>query len=359
MDSLNESTNILIKNITDDFLASLKQQITKMVTENIAGQIAQLDVGSLAREHLTNLLGSNAKTFNFPDRSIKGSSIQPDGLWIRGDQIAGGTIRNFESTGIQDRASQCQVTILDNATVYENQLVAKELHIAGDAVVVGNLTVSGSVNKDCQLFKDVLDHSLESLRGEMKDGMLSSFRDQVFEKIANDGIGADKIRVNGRELVKDNTLAPTVLFTNIQKVGALKELQVVGETLLDETVYVSNKRLGINTMDPSFTLDVWDQEVEIAAGKLTKDAGVICVPRAQYLVLGSNKNHNLILNPDGSVSVEMLKIGKVSQSSALKEPTADVPKGHIVWNADPKIGSPIGWVSLGSARWAHFGEITA
>jgi len=268
MDSNN--TDILIKQITDQFLATLKQQVTKQVVDNVAYQLSRLDIATLAREHISSVLNSNTKTYNFPGRSIHGSSINPDGLFIKADQIAAGVMRNFESTGIQDRADSTQVTIMDNATVFENNLVAKELHIAGDATIEGNLTLNGTVDKDCKLFSDVLEASVSAIRTEMKDGMLASFRDNVFEQIQMEGIDSGVIKYQNHRLVKDNALAPTVLFSNLQTVGALKELQVIGETLLDETLYVSTNRVGINTMEPEATFDLWDQEIEITMGKLEK-----------------------------------------------------------------------------------------
>jgi len=77
------------------------------------------------------------------------------------------------------------------------------------------------------------------------------------------------------------------------------------------------------------------------------------------LIIGANKNYNLTINSDGSVSVNTLKIGDVRHTSAESMPGDDAPKGSIVWNSAPKLGEAVGWVSLGSARWASFGPITA
>lgn len=359
MESINDITNTLIKQITDDFLASLKQQVTKQITDNVAYQMSRLDIPTLVREHLSNVLNSSAKTYTFPNRSIHGSAINPDGLFLKADQIAAGVMRNFESTGIQDKATSTQVTIMDNATVYENTLVAKELHIAGNTVIEGNLHLSGSIDKSSELFSDVIEASKSAIRGEMQTGILSGFRDDVLKKIQTEGIAADVITYQNHRLVRDNALAPTVLYSNLQKVGALKELQVIGETLLDETLYISTKRVGVNTMDPAMTLDLWDQEVEIAAGKLEKDVAIIETPKNQTLVISANKNYNLVINTDGSVSVATLKIGKSCHTSSDVVPTQDLEKGHIVWNSNPSVGSSIGWVSLGGARWAQFGTIVA
>ena len=159
--------------------------------------------------------------------------------------------------------------------------------------------------------------------------------------------------------IRDSTLAPTILNSNLQRVGALRELQVTGETLLDETIYVSNHRVGVNTLDPSTVLDIWDQEVQVTVGKLSKDTAKISTPRNQRLIFGSNKQNNLAINTDGSVTVASLNIGEVNHTSAREIPSDNQPVGSIVWNAQPELGEPIGWVSLGGARWAKFGTITA
>lgn len=359
MESINDTTNQLIKAITDDFMLKLKQQVQKTVVDNITLSLNRLDVPTLVREHISSVLNANTKTYNFPDRSIKGNAINPDGLFIKADQIAAGIIRNFESTGIQDKADSTQVTIMDNATVFENNLVAKQLHIAGDATIEGDLSLTGTLKNTTKLFAELRTVSIEAIQGELKSGMFDDFGNKIFDRISTEGLDPSVFKYQGQRLIKDNTLAPTILNSNLQKVGALKELQVIGETLLDETVYVSNNRLGINTMDPETVVDIWDQEVEIQIGKQEQNTAIIGSPKNQRVILSSNKNYNLVLNPDGSVSVATLNLNGVRHTSSPAVPSEDAPKGTIVWNSNPAMGDPIGWVSLGGARWAQFGTITA
>lgn len=356
MDST-QSTDILIKQITDEFLSELKKQVTRQVTENVAYQLSRLDVPTLVREHISNILNENTKTYSFPNRSIKGSAIDPDGLYVRADQFAGGTFRNFESTGIQDKSTETQVTIMDNATVFENQLVSKQLHIASTAFIDGDLTVTGTLEVNDSFLNKVITASTDAFKSEISTGLFADFTDQVYQRIDTEGVKVDNIRYNGQPLISNHGIATSILNSNLQKVGVLKELQVIGETLLDETVYVSNNRFGVNTLDPEATVDIWDQEIQISMGKLEKDFGIIGTPRSQTLILSSNKNYNLTLLPDGSVAVNEIRIGASKHSSADKAPTNDAPAGSIVWNSSPEVGQPIGWVSLGSARWANFGTI--
>lgn len=359
MSNINEQTAVLVKNITDNFLHTLNQDVNKMVTDGVKEQLRKIDIAAAARDYIGTLLTNNPRTFSFPERSIPGSAVNPEGMYIRPEAIISGTHRNFESTGIQDKAGQCQVTILDEATVIENKLITNRLEVATDVIIAGNLQVNGTMSADSNLFRDILNHCISALRNEMSAGMLSAFRDQVFAQIQSQGIPAESIKVKGgHSFISDTTLAPTVLNSNLQKVGALKELQVIGETLLDETLYVSSNRVGINTIDPEAVFDLWDQEVELTIGKLRQDTARIGMPKNQTLIFGANKQNNLSINPDGTISVNSINLGIVNHSSSESAPNNDRPRGNIVWNTRPDIGSPIGWVSLGGARWAKFGIIS-
>jgi hypothetical protein len=152
-------------------------------------------------------------------------------------------------------------------------------------------------------------------------------------------------------------LGSGVLNSNLQKVGQLKELQVAGETWLADTLYISSKRVGVNTIEPNQALSVWDQEVEIGAGKLTNNTAVLGTPRNQTMVLSSNGKNNLSLTPDGAVALTTLLLSTQAITSSSAPPTNDQPRGTIVFNANPTLGGPIGWVSLGDARWGNFGII--
>jgi hypothetical protein len=143
----------------------------------------------------------------------------------------------------------------------------------------------------------------------------------------------------------------------LQSVGALKELQVIGETLLDQTLYASNRRVGINTIDPESAMDIWDQEVQVVIGKRQQDTAIIGTTRNQKLVISANNRDQLTVNTDGSVSVKSLNIGNSNHTSSPFMPTDNRAVASVVWNESPVLGGPIGWVSLGGARWAPFGII--
>ena len=49
--------------------------------------------------------------------------------------------------------------------------------------------------------------------------------------------------------------------------------------------------------------------------------------------------------------------GTVSISVSDTPPADGQSKGSIVFNSNPSLGGPMGWVSLGNAQWANFGVI--
>ena len=187
--------------------------------------------------------------------------------------------------------------------------------------------------------------------------MFVQYRDLVFEKIQADGIDLSKVKLNGADVIVGNALTPNITESNLQKVGVLKELQVKGESLFNNSVYIADKRMGINTIEPGATLSIWDEEVEIQISKKRKDTAFIGSTRHQTVILSSNNKENLTLNADGSVSVQTINIGRMQFGTATSAPSHEAPKGTVLFNENPSLGGPLGWVSLGDARWANFGII--
>lgn len=350
--------------VIDKLIPEFERQNRDRVAQDITAALAQLDLTDIVRQQADGAIRSLVASFEFPDWSIPSRAVDPRELVISANNIDGGVFKGFESTGIQDRATQCQVTVQDDVTVFENKLVAAGLDIVGsvtveqDAVFKGNITVEGTLPEDSAFVNQIVDIVVKHFNDKFSNGTFDQYTDRVFMRIADEGIDASIVLVGETPIVDfDGTLAPTVVNSNLQKVGALKELQVIGETLLDQTLYVSNKRVGINTMDPERALDLWDQEVQIVAGKRQQDTAIFGTIRNQNLIISANGKDQLVVNADGSVAVKNLNIGRTNHSSAPRMPTDNRPMGHIVWNENPGIGLPIGWVSLGGARWAAFGLI--
>jgi hypothetical protein len=308
-----------------------------------------------AKEYIDNynlvpVIEQTVKTYltkmRFPDQSINSSAIDFADLTLSGDNIAGGIIKNFASTGIDDRASACQLTILDTHVVVEKPILTTGVQVKGSSKVEDNLFVDGiatiaEFNVESEGFAQIINASKQSMQDSFATGVV-----------------APSLKWNDKELINDKELAPTILTSNLRKVGTLEELQTRGETLLDNTLYVSNKRVGVNTLEPSYALSVWDGEIEVAINKINQTRAFIGTHRPTAVTLGSSGKDNISLEPDGSVTINDLRLGALPISTASSQPNWSGIAGEIVFNDSPKIGVPIGWVCLDGHRWANFGLIT-
>lgn len=327
------------------------------IAESVSKSIASTNFDTAMSSAISGLISSRIKDINFPEQSIPAKSINFEDFQLSGNAVKGGIITEFSSTGIDDRTTQVAITLLDNATVIENNLLTQDLTVEGSMTINGNFIVNGDVPEDSAFFNRLVTRTSENTVNRLDNTLFDGYSKLIFNRIKDQGIDLNRITINGNEVIKDNQLGPGVIESNLQKLGLLKELQVIGESLLAETLYVTSKRVGINTIEPSSALTIWDDEVEIVALKKQKDTGVIGTPRQQRLILSSNSNENIVLNTDGSVQINELRMGRLRFTCADQPPNYVSEKGHVVWNTNPNLGGPLGWVCLGAANWANFGII--
>jgi len=332
----------IVQSIIAEVNTKIQSQIQDIVEKQVSATVKQIPLQSLFQNLFATAL--TGEQFNFPDNSIPGAAIKQTDLSISGNQITGGIITNFGSTGIDDKATACQLTVMDDVTVVENNLLTKDLTVKGTTTIEGDLNVTGTMPKDSALYVSIVADATENVRSGLNQAVFSGFSDLVFKQIKENGIDLARITVNGQELVNGPNLSNGVINSNLQKVGTLKELQVAGETLLGQTLYVSNKRVGVNTLEPTQALTVWDQEVEIGFGKLQENTAILGTPRNQPLIVSANGKKNLTLNIDGSIAVNRVSIGSVTLDSSDTPPSNDQPIGTIVFNSNPSLGGPLGWV---------------
>lgn len=347
----NEAVQRKIDGATATIINNLNAQSTQEISAVINREIATVDFDKRMTDAVAVILGNRISEINFPDNSIPAKSINTENFILSGDNIVGGIIKGFGSTGIDDRATTCVMSILDAAVVVENNLVTMDL------TVQGNLDVKGEVPETSPFFKQLTKAVTSNVQDGLDAELFSGFSDTIFDKIRTDGLDLSKITVNQQTVIEGDKIGYSITDSNLQKLGLLKELQVSGESLFAETLYVGSKRVGVNTMEPSAALAVWDEDIEITVSKFKDGAGKISTPRNQSLVLGSNKNNNITLNVDGTTRIDDIHIGLIRVSSSEKPPSYASTKGHIVFNANPSVGGPLGWVCLGSANWANFGII--
>lgn len=356
--------NEQLQPIVTDLVEKLKAETELEVRAEIQRQLSKFDVKAIVETIARQIAHDYITKIEFPEGSIHHSSVNFGGATLSGNHIRGGVIQDFGSTGIEDRSTHTQLTLMDHATVFESPLYSTGLNIKGDSTLEGNLhisgdvLVSGQVSKQGRFFQDIVDHSAALVETHLNDQLFKRFSEVVYKEINEKGLDLVKIRHRDKELITENGIAYHIIDSNLQRVGLLKDLQTQGESLLSETLFVGHKRVGINTLEPSATFVVWDHECETVICKRSENLGYVGTIRHQSLSLGSNNKENIVLTPDGVARISKLTVNNVPMTSGSAAPGYEGQRGEIVWNENPYPGTPIGWVCVGRNQWGTFGTIS-
>jgi hypothetical protein len=338
-------------------VAGLLGNLNATIEQELKKQLATIDLNLIVNEIVKSKIAEIIKLHSFPEQSIPHTAVNFRGFSLSGDNINSGIVQNFGSTGIEDRASFVQMTLMDHAVAFENSVFAPSAEIKGDLTIDGALNLNGTVSEASPGFAQFVSAASAAVVDKLDAQLFTGFSDIVFAKMQETGIDLDRITQGGKEIVKGSQLGYHIVDSNLQRVGVVKDLQTSGENLLSETLYVTQRRVGVNTMEPSSALAVWDEEVELVVAKRRQDTGYIGTARKQPLILGSNNKENIVLDTEGNVHVENLVVGRVAMTSSATVPNYAGELAQIVYNELPSPGGPIGWVCIGGARWANFGII--
>lgn len=340
--------------VVNNFEAETKRLATEHVKHKLYNEI---DVNHTVREIVLTEISKKLATFAFPKNSIPGDAINTQNLLISGNNIRGGTVQNFNSNGIEDKSTQVQMTLLDAGVVIENKIVSLGLEVKGQTVIEGDLHIKGDVPMTGTFGQKIIENTVAATKASLNTELFEGFSSTLFDRIQELGIDLNKITLNGNPIIEGPKLSYSITDTNITRLGLVRDLQTAGEALLGQTLYVGEKRVGINTIEPGHALSVWDQEVEVGFSKRERDVAWFGTPREQTLVLSANRKDNLTLNKDGTVTVNQLFIGQQEIGFSDRTPDRAAPKGSVWFNSAPGPGQPAGWISLGNGAWSRFGTL--
>jgi len=296
----------------------LQQQMPRVIN------IAQDRIDSL----MANVVDQKLRDFQFPEQSIDPKLIDVSRLQITTDNI----IDYGNTAGIEDMADNVQLTVMNDSVVVEN-------------VIITNEVKANTLIADTLVARDIA-----------TDQPWVSALKEDFKKEILDSIPKPKAPKDWSFKIAE---LDTKMDINIKRSGHLKELEVSGEVLLSDVLYTTpgNNRVGINTLEPSDALTVWDQEVEVVMGRHKNQEGYIGTRRRQSLNIGANNKVGITINNEGTVILDKLQLqGKVI-SSGETIPGHASKTGDIVLNTRPMVGNYIGWVCLDGIKWAGFGRI--
>ena len=259
---------------------------------------------------------------------------------ISGDVIDGGTITNFNSSGIKDTADDTKLTIKN-----DHVEVASDLHIKGTVRV----------------------ENLEYIQAQVPKLNVK-----------------DAVMVDHNEVIWKDRLGKSVKKSNLEELGLLKNLQV------RNNFYVADGRVGVNTTAPSadFSVNTGGYEVitkmhelnafvgthtHIAFAIGTDDTPRLTCRANGDVVVGSESGRPVKLNVYGTLGVGVkypqeslhvdgnIKFAERTFASGEQEPKdGRWDTGSIVWNDKPEINKPVGWICFKGGKpgaWRPFGLI--
>lgn len=391
-DNVVVENNLVAQNITAADSIEANRRIRTKILDTVGSALFSGDtlmLGRLTTEGLNEFKGktvftgevsiNNLVDVGLPESSIHHTRIDWEGFKLAQESVATGKVKEFSSTGILDDAHNIRLVISDDVVQVSTKLSAVDINTdtlwvtgntgVGSLSVRENLTVGGELTFQNQVtIHDTLNAhgKVVAVAGLDVRGPVSlpdTFKDELVTymsgKISVDSIIPEggSLTIGGKDILDSKSLGVSVTESNLRKVGTLRELVVSGEVLLANKIYASSLgRLGINTEEPTSALDVWDDEVQITVKKHKAKTGWIGTNRDHSLDIGVNSVPKIQITQDKTV-IKNPQIGTKTYTEGSSVPGNEGALGDIHWNSEPAVGSPIGWVCLGSTRWAPFGDI--
>lgn len=272
------------------------------------------------------------------------------------DAITDNLRHEFATTGIQDLAKELQLSVMDGVVVIENEIAANDLtverntRLKGDVLINGDLAVQGRINTDNKSWQDLANHMGQITYDRFKNDFADELIGTVIQEVRQ-GIEITDVTVDGYRMIDGDRLGDGIKKSALTQVGVLDGLTVKGTASLTDTVSVTRNRVGINTQEPDSALSVWDEEIAVSVGKLSKNTAFIGTPRTQNLVLGTNRQNHVEIDSTGLTTIQKLRVGKNLIGHGKTVPNYSGNKGDIVFNIDMTPDAPFAWICLGAFRW--------
>jgi hypothetical protein len=189
---------------------------------------------------------------------------------ISGDQVTGGTIKNFNSSGIKDSATKTIVKVTDEqveipvikvpnlkgSVTIEDGLVAKNITVLNDLTVSGVLRANVDVDYGA-IIKRIPQRSLSG--NLINGGLISNFssngiKDEATENkivVRNDGVILDKLSVKtilGSVSVENNLTAENLNVSGTIKANRLEVAELKADVRLERTTPLEFKAAAGNSI---------------------------------------------------------------------------------------------------------------
>ena len=337
-DRLKKGLDLMLNNMT----SHLTEQLDEKVRIAVKNSLSSIDLGNMVKLKVDDIVKNKITSYDFPANSIKAESINWGKVKLSGSLVQGGVIENFNSTGIQDNSNKVQLTVIDDAVIVEDKIITNEIHAQNaeisNMVVRGNIEVTGNF-----VSNENFDNQIKKASKLVVDEYFSTDID----------IKKNKLIAEGKLLLSQDTLGPSVINSNIRKLGLLQSLRVQGDSAFSETMFVGeNKRIGINTDNPEGTLTIWDDDAEVTIAKKSRRNMRIGSTRDSDITFGSNNKDQLVLKSSIVELLEPLRFMGLKISVMDKIPEHSGEPGEIVLIKNPKENQSMVYICRGNNSWA-------
>lgn len=320
----------------------LEEMIEKEIKSMVSYSIARTDFATEVGKKLAEYVDAKIKTATLPEGMISHRAIN----WLNFDPfttiLKQRSFPNFSSPGIQDAATEVELTVADQVVVVENTLITrnaevKENFVAND-VAVNNITIN-----DKLIMNEKINKQFTSL---IKDTLTRELATRNVDVVVN------PIVADGKEVLTENTLGPSIINSNLRKVGRLTELNVAGIAEFNDTLLVTNTgKIGINTTDPEGALTVWDDDCELTVRRYKKKNMYLGTMRDTNLSLGVNGDVKLSIQTDGTVAMNHIELNGMKISVSDTVPSGSGSPGQLVLMRNATEDEPWAYRCVGGDRW--------
>ncbi len=342
------------------------------------------------------------------NRELPAPKIENDSL--SGDQIHGGKISAFSSSGIRDQATR-QILVVQNDGIVADYLTVAT--IRGDTIVENDLNVGGTI-KATKLEVDEIKADVRNARttplifecsventpygkgllwtgyDHTKQLTMSGNPDRLWSSEDFDLHTGHEYKIGNVSVLSANELGADISKSSLTTVGTLRNLQTEGSLIIDQFVFYNGDemRFSIGSDAGNGQLSVAGNEVEfivdpeydaVKVGAYTTSDLKLITDNECRIELKANNRINIgsdsdtittvkgklgvgVNNPDVCFSTS----GPVKFENKKFEVGRDAPqngiytKGDIVWNSEPAPTGYIGWVCVKNGTpgdWKPFGVI--
>jgi anti-anti-sigma regulatory factor len=181
-----QELKIAFKQITDQVSKNLAASTNNQISAWVSQKLTAINIRESVESVVQTAISDNLKGTTFPEGSIPHSSINFTGIKLTGDNIQGGIISKFGSTGIDDLSTRIQMTIMDNAVAFESGLHTPEANVTGNLTVKGQISIQGEFDSTTQGFKKLVSDTSQAVREELNTELFDSFTGTIFNKIQTD-----------------------------------------------------------------------------------------------------------------------------------------------------------------------------